>query len=355
MLSSGTRIAVFMLVLLLAGTAAYWVFLADPGPDPFDILDDDEIAFLDADPDDMSDGIGRPLEPIDDRIVLGDSARRGSGDGLRERDAASDMEFTTGPGSGDAIIDDDDLRRLRDEAAFDGHDRERIVHPWDTMRRVASGGPIRVGGDGAGSSRSQPPIGDDSRDPDLGKGTAAFETPDESDRPDDSAQPTGSERAVEPPPADAPSRTPVVDEPARRTEPTPRDRSDAVWGEHVVQQGETVVAIAESWFGEPGHWDLVLRANPGVDPTRMAIGQRLRLPPRNWRPESPDPAPAPGGGGTIHEVRPTETLSVIARTHYGRAELWRVIYDANREIIGADPGRLKVGMRLRIPPAPTGT
>jgi nucleoid-associated protein YgaU len=44
-------------------------------------------------------------------------------------------------------------------------------------------------------------------------------------------------------------------------------------------------------------------------------------------------------------------LTRIAQTRYGDAEMWRAIYDANRNTIGVDPDRLEVGMRLRLPPA----
>jgi nucleoid-associated protein YgaU len=44
-------------------------------------------------------------------------------------------------------------------------------------------------------------------------------------------------------------------------------------------------------------------------------------------------------------------LSRIARKYYGPAwaSSWQRIYEANRDVIGADPGRLQVGMTLEIP------
>jgi nucleoid-associated protein YgaU len=50
-------------------------------------------------------------------------------------------------------------------------------------------------------------------------------------------------------------------------------------------------------------------------------------------------------------VQPGDTLSSIARQVYGQASLWRVIFEANRDILQA-PGLIKPGQVLRIPPQP---
>jgi nucleoid-associated protein YgaU len=42
-------------------------------------------------------------------------------------------------------------------------------------------------------------------------------------------------------------------------------------------------------------------------------------------------------------------LSAIARKVYGDANRWQVIYDANKDAIGPDPGRIFPGQRLVIP------
>ena len=46
-----------------------------------------------------------------------------------------------------------------------------------------------------------------------------------------------------------------------------------------------------------------------------------------------------------------DTLSTIAGKFYGDVSpaSWKRIYDANREVIGDNPSRLKIGMRLIIP------
>ncbi|HEX9898926.1 MAG TPA: LysM peptidoglycan-binding domain-containing protein, partial [Candidatus Methylomirabilis sp.] len=78
---------------------------------------------------------------------------------------------------------------------------------------------------------------------------------------------------------------------------------------------------------------------------------------------APRPAPSAGmgmGGGmgqpatrfkADHTVVSGDTLTLIALKHYGPGahDKWRVIYDANKGVIGDNPYLLKPGMVLRIP------
>ncbi|MFO0875611.1 MAG: LysM peptidoglycan-binding domain-containing protein [Phycisphaerales bacterium] len=120
--------------------------------------------------------------------------------------------------------------------------------------------------------------------------------------------------------------------------------------EYSVEEGDTFIAIAEKWFGDGTKWDLILAANPQVtDPSKLRIGQKLRLPPKDARREAPA-GPVANDVETTHVVQSGETLYALARSLYGDGESWRTIYDANKGVIGNDPTALKVGMKLRIPP-----
>ena len=83
------------------------------------------------------------------------------------------------------------------------------------------------------------------------------------------------------------------------------------------------------------------------------------------RPPLASPAPSPSAavsaaatsaptadvaGGTNYDVQAGDTLAVIAEKQYGDATQWRRIYDANKDTIGADPDKLKLGTTLKIPP-----
>jgi nucleoid-associated protein YgaU len=55
-----------------------------------------------------------------------------------------------------------------------------------------------------------------------------------------------------------------------------------------------------------------------------------------------------------HTVAADETLSHIALKYYGSAvkDKWMIIYEANKAVIGDDPGRIRPGQVLKIPELP---
>ena len=55
-------------------------------------------------------------------------------------------------------------------------------------------------------------------------------------------------------------------------------------------------------------------------------------------------------GGDTYEVQSGDTLLTIAQQYYDDVTQWRRIYDANKDAIGADPDKLKLGTKLTIPP-----
>ena len=68
---------------------------------------------------------------------------------------------------------------------------------------------------------------------------------------------------------------------------------------------------------------------------------------------APSPAkktPAPAGASTskTYTVQKGDTLSKIAKHHYGDANEWRKIFEANKDII-KDPDLIYPGQELKIP------
>ena len=59
-------------------------------------------------------------------------------------------------------------------------------------------------------------------------------------------------------------------------------------------------------------------------------------------------APADTGAARTHVVVRGESLSKIAQQVYGDAQLWRRIYDANRDVI-KNPDLIEPGQTLKIP------
>jgi len=133
-------------------------------------------------------------------------------------------------------------------------------------------------------------------------------------------------------------------------------------GEYTVKSGDTMSSIALAWFGEARRWKLIAQENPLVDPNKLKIGQKLRMPPKDAKLTAsarPGPAPTSAGStatnavpapsGTIHTVQSGETLSSIAMDAYGNENQWQTIFEANRTVLKNDPDELAVGMRLVIP------
>jgi nucleoid-associated protein YgaU len=71
-------------------------------------------------------------------------------------------------------------------------------------------------------------------------------------------------------------------------------------------------------------------------------------------PTLPAPSPAAVTSATApdqtYEVKAGDTLLSIAEDVYGDSTKWRRIYDANKDLIGADPDKLKLEQKLKIPP-----
>jgi nucleoid-associated protein YgaU len=65
----------------------------------------------------------------------------------------------------------------------------------------------------------------------------------------------------------------------------------------------------------------------------------------------PPEEPAPAEPWQTYTIQPGDTLSVVARQMYGQASLWRIIFEANRDVL-TDPGRVFPGQVLKIPPKP---
>ncbi|SHJ70612.1 LysM domain-containing protein [Hymenobacter daecheongensis DSM 21074] len=62
-----------------------------------------------------------------------------------------------------------------------------------------------------------------------------------------------------------------------------------------------------------------------------------------------DAAKPAAATGTTYTVVSGDSLSKIAKHHYGDAAKWHQIYDANKATIGSDPDKIEVGQVLTLP------
>jgi LysM repeat protein len=88
----------------------------------------------------------------------------------------------------------------------------------------------------------------------------------------------------------------------------------------------------------------------GDPPAAQATLDKLAETSLRFLTKSDQLAPPPGSWRT-YTVQPGDTLSLIARQEYGDAQLWRIIFEANQDIL-SDPSRLRPGQVLKIPPKP---
>jgi ABC-type amino acid transport substrate-binding protein/phage tail protein X len=108
----------------------------------------------------------------------------------------------------------------------------------------------------------------------------------------------------------------------------------------------TLAAIYQKWFGDEIR-PYPLDASVDQDADQTLLAKATTDAPVLVEPvEAPPPA-------KDYVVQAGDTLSKIAGKVYGDVgpEAWHRIYDANRDLIGANPSALKAGMKLTIPPA----
>ena len=108
-----------------------------------------------------------------------------------------------------------------------------------------------------------------------------------------------------------------------------------------MERDGSYAAIYKRWFGD---------AIPPYlgDEASAPVAQAALASPA---PAAVEPSAGASGTGETYVVQPGDTLSKIARKYYGQewATSWQRIFEANRDVIGDDPARLKVGMALEIP------
>ena len=161
-------------------------------------------------------------------------------------------------------------------------------------------------------------------------------------------------------PAATPAASPALPDPSSKpaavpaSTPTPAPKSTKV-DTYTVKDGDTIASIWRSITGNERGWEKLLAANPGVDASRLKIGQVLKVP--DFAPTgtsgatqtSSTASTTKASGATTYTVESGDTLHRIANKVYGDSKLWNQIYEANKSTIGSDPAALKVGMKLQIP------
>ena len=140
---------------------------------------------------------------------------------------------------------------------------------------------------------------------------------------------------------------------------------------HVVRwHGETLSSIAAWYTASWQNWEALARANPEIDPNRIEIDDRIRIPEALLKTRKPMPSdflPTPAGKETVRPTPPreppakpaprfyvhvvrwqNETLSFIAEWYTASWQNWEALAKVNPEL---DPKQIEIGDKIRIPKA----
>jgi len=156
--------------------------------------------------------------------------------------------------------------------------------------------------------------------------------------------------------------------PPRSTLPSPETlRTPAPSGAettHTVEEGETLWAIAERYYGDGAQYKRIEEANKGrlgkgdslYVGAKIVIPGATRAPAANARAAADKPRETPPAakqpqrqaGERYHVVKKGETLGDIAKEQLGSARRWPEIVKLNKSTI-KDPDNVPAGVRLRLP------
>ncbi|MDD4694356.1 MAG: LysM peptidoglycan-binding domain-containing protein, partial [Firmicutes bacterium] len=104
---------------------------------------------------------------------------------------------------------------------------------------------------------------------------------------------------------------------------------------YTIQAGDTLYSLAQRYNTTV---DAIIRANPGIDPNNLRIGQVICIPRATLEAESDPDCP-----GIIYTIRPGDTIYQLAIRYNTTVD--RIL----RFNPGIDPNNLKVGQRICIP------
>ena len=148
----------------------------------------------------------------------------------------------------------------------------------------------------------------------------------------------------------------TVGTPPAVSKTSPAPAATAGTTSYTIKAGDTFSTIAGDLYKDTRKWTVIAKANPGVDPSRLKVGQVIKVPTdgavarqATTVPERASASARPTG--STHTVAKGETLAAIAERYLGSKSAWKKLYDANKDAIGSDPAKLKVGTKLVIPTA----
>jgi LysM repeat protein len=136
----------------------------------------------------------------------------------------------------------------------------------------------------------------------------------------------------------------VEDQPAVKAEQESPAKTTSV----LVKRLDTLWDIAERMLGDGDRWPEIAALNEGRkmnDGTVFTSADQIRP---GWELLVPDEH-REDGEWAEHTVKAGDTITGIALKEYGDADRWSDIYEANKDIIGANPDLIHPGQVLAVP------
>ena len=130
-------------------------------------------------------------------------------------------------------------------------------------------------------------------------------------------------------------QTPLPTQPVLDTPPPAANR------EYVVIKGDSFYSIGKK-FGVSAN--AIAKANPGIDPTRLKVGDKLQIPPASSPAASVTQASAGSGGADVYVVKSGDSLSKIAKDH-------NTTINEIKALNGLKTDRINIGDKLKLPAA----
>ncbi len=117
---------------------------------------------------------------------------------------------------------------------------------------------------------------------------------------------------------------------------------------YTVKEGETLGEIASSELGGYSKWESLAEFNSISDPSSIRAGRVLRIPTSTTVSKPMETVIVENEIVDMMQyvIQDGDTLSSIAESHYGNANLYKVILDANPTL---DERRLKIGKSIMVP------
>jgi nucleoid-associated protein YgaU len=163
-------------------------------------------------------------------------------------------------------------------------------------------------------------------------------------------------------PSPAPESLPLMAE-AKTAKPATQPLASG--RQYTIKPGQTLSSIAAEVYGNQRFYVAILRANPTVNPARLRPGMKVTLPDISDVQPKADAAPvlaataketkseSAQSSGRTYKVEPGDNLYRISRKVFGSPKLADTIYELNKDEIGPDKTKLKLGLVLQLPHGPS--